>query len=406
MPASDDESPGRPAPAASADPSRPGLAQRGLTIWARVAVGAFYRRVDTTGDPSSLHGRPAVIAVNHSNALGDIAVMLTVLPRFPRFLAASTWWRHPHARLLFRLGRVLPVDRRGGGSHPGGNGATFAACHDALAAGEHIAIFPEGELNSGAGLLPLRTGAARIALSAALDAGVRDVVIVPVAIVYEDRGRLASCAGVRFAEPIAIDDWTAAARADPVATAREVTAVLQERLAAAHDEVAALGRVCGAPAPDPRRLVAELALLAPIALAGAAANAPAVVPIALGARLVDHEGWQATTTAVAATVLLPLTWAAAGWRVARRRGTARSLLLVAASVGSGWVSLLWLGRRRDLAELRRRRAEPGANGSGERPSAPAPTSGTPAPGPTAPRPGPGQVGAEPPSAVPGASPAP
>ena len=258
----------------------PTPAQRGLTLWARVAIGGFYRRVRVAGDPAELRGRPAVIVVNHSNALGDIALLLTVLPQFPRFLAASTWWNHAPVRALFRAGRVLPVERRGDGPGQQRNGDTFAVCHDALAAADHVAIFPEGTLNSGAALLPFRTGAARIALSAALDVGVRGLVIVPVAIAYEDRGRLRSDVVATFGAPIEIDEWIEQGRADPVGTVREMTDLLQERLADAHGlGLSQLERNDPASATERQLRTAGIGLLAPVAVAGVAANAPAVVPI-------------------------------------------------------------------------------------------------------------------------------
>lgn len=331
------------------------IAQRGLMLWARVAIGGFYRRVRVMGDPAVLRGRPAVIAANHSNALGDIAVLLTVLPQFPRFLAASTWWDHAPVRALFRAGKVLPVERRSDGSGQR-NRDTFAACHGALASADHVAIFPEGMLNSGEALLPLRTGAARIAMSAALDVDVRGLVIVPVAIAYEDRGRVRSDVVATFGTPIEIDEWTEQGETDPVGTIREMTDLLQEQLADAH----ALGRSqlkekAAASATERQLRTARVALLAPVAAAGVAANAPAVLPIAIGAQLIRHDGWQATAKGIGATVLLPLTWAVAGCLVARRWGAARGALTVAGAAASGAVSLTWLGLVRDRPDTQQHR---------------------------------------------------
>lgn len=332
------------------EPRRVALGQRALTLWARLAIGGFYRNVRVAGDPETLRDRPAVIAINHSNALGDIAVMIDVLPQFPRFLAASTWWRHAPVRLLFRLGRVLPVDRRGDRQTGDGNGHTFADCHDALAAGDHIAIFPEGKLNSGSALLPFRTGAARIALSAAANVGIPGVAIVPVAIAYEDRGRLGSDVVVRFGEPIAMDGWVAQAGANPVDTAHEVTQLLRERLAAAYQLGIAGIEATDAGTVDRNHRMAQLAVLAPAAAVGVVVNATAIAPIMLGARLVGDEGWQATAKGVGATVLVPVTWMVGGRLLAKRYGAARAAVLIAAGVGSGWVSIAWLGLLRELDE--------------------------------------------------------
>jgi hypothetical protein len=95
--------------------------------------------------------------------------------------------------------------------------------------------------------------------------------------------------------------------------------------------------------------MARLALLAPVAVYGVAANAATVVPVSLGARLVRHEGWQATTKAVGATALLPVTWLLGGRLLAKRWGSPRAGILVASGAASGWVSLRWLGLFRGVA---------------------------------------------------------
>ena len=195
--------------------------------------------------------RPAILAANHGNALGDIAVIVAKMPRFPQFLAASSWWKSAPARVLFRLGGVVPIHRRRDGTDRSRNASTFEACYAALVAGAHIAIFPEGELHNEPALMPLKTGAARIALGAAADVGVCGVVLVPVGMVYEARGRFRSDVEIRFGDPIEVDEWTDRARADPDKVAREVTDLLADRLAevtvnhGSHDEAELVDRAVG-----------------------------------------------------------------------------------------------------------------------------------------------------------------
>ncbi len=187
---------------------------------------SFYGRIEVTADSPVWHDRPTILAANHSNALADVAVLVARSPRFPRFIAAASWWDRTAARVLFQLGGVLPVERareRSGTAH---NTSTFEACRSALARGEHIAIFPEGELNVDPGLLPIRTGAARIGLDAAVDGGIRGVAIVPVALVYEDPGRFRSGLQIHFGEPIELADWVDECRDDPVLAVRAVTDLL------------------------------------------------------------------------------------------------------------------------------------------------------------------------------------
>jgi 1-acyl-sn-glycerol-3-phosphate acyltransferase len=318
-------------------------AQRILTVWARTAVGAFYRSVEVEAPWGAPGEGPVLLAANHSNALGDVAVLVAEMPRFPHFLAAATWWRHAPVRLLFRLGGVLPVQRARDGDGAGRNQATFESCAAALAGGLHLAVFPEGELNLAPAPLPLKTGAARIALAAGAG-GVQGVEIVPVGLTYEDRGRFRSAASVRFGQPIRIDHHLAAYQEDPVDTVRQVTALLQQRL---DDAVASrTAPEAGAEARATRRRAWEAVVLSPAAALGLAAWAPALAGVALLARAVPGEGWQATVKGVGGTVLLPVGWGIEAAVLRRHLGTARAGLLVAAGALSGRAALAWLDRVR------------------------------------------------------------
>jgi len=203
---------------------------RALQGWARLAVAVFYRRLEVSADSRLPQDRPVILAANHGNALADVAVIIAGTPDFPHFLAAASWWKSAPARLLFGLGGVVPIHRRRDGEHTQQNASSFEECHNALASGASIAIFPEGEMHLEPALLPLKTGAARIALSAAAEAGIAGVVLVPVGLVYDDRGRFRSDAEIHFGEPVEIDDWVDSYRADSVKAVRGVTDLLADRL--------------------------------------------------------------------------------------------------------------------------------------------------------------------------------
>ena len=194
--------------------------------WLLTAV--FYRRVDVTGASRLPTGRPAVIASNHSNGLADPIAIVGRLGILPRFLAASSLWKYPPARLLFRLTGVVPLHRRSDGDEQN-NSEAFAATTAVLGAKEQIAIFPEGHVHREPRVVPLKTGAARIALIAAAE-GVRDVSIVPVGLVYADKGRFRSQAAIHVGKPINVDEWVDRYRSDAANTVRAVTEILSDRL--------------------------------------------------------------------------------------------------------------------------------------------------------------------------------
>lgn len=216
--------------AAPAGPGSAPRSYRALKWLAWVVTSVFYRRVDVTGASRLPRDRPAIIAANHTNALADPVVLVGKVPGLPRFLAASSLWKFASARLLFRLAGVVPIHRRPDGADTEQNTSTFAECHAALADGAQLAIFPEGEVHVEPALLPLKTGTARIALGAAADADVRGIAIVPVGLVYDQKGRFRSQAAVQIGEPIEVDPWVDRYRADSTAAVRAVTDVLACRL--------------------------------------------------------------------------------------------------------------------------------------------------------------------------------
>src|SRR5207253_1824473 len=102
--------------------------------------------------------------------------------------------RHPLIGPPLRLIGAVPVHRRAeAGDDPRKNEEMFAAAIEALRAGGVILIFPEGRTQPQPILLPLRTGAARLALGAERAAGgVSRVTLLPVGMVFHDPGTFRS----------------------------------------------------------------------------------------------------------------------------------------------------------------------------------------------------------------------
>ena len=85
---------------------------------------------------------PAIIAANHQSLL-DFAVFEAALPRPPIFLVNKRFYaRHVLAWCFDRM-FFVPVDQEDAGR----GGAAIREAAGVLAAGEHLAIFPEGGLS-------------------------------------------------------------------------------------------------------------------------------------------------------------------------------------------------------------------------------------------------------------------
>ena len=211
---------------------RDSLSYRVLVRVARVAVRWYYRAVTFEGAERIPRAGPVLLLVNHPNELMDAIFAGLVAPRQLTFTGKATLFEHPLVGAFLRHMRVVPLRRVQDEARPDApqpldaarNSAAFDAIHAVLAAGQMVLIFPEGRSWDEPKLAPIKTGAARIALSAAA-AGIRGITLVPVGINYERKDGLRSRVLVEVGQPIAID-----ALSGPAAQVDSLTTEIARRL--------------------------------------------------------------------------------------------------------------------------------------------------------------------------------
>src|SRR5688572_17739001 len=138
-----------------------------LTLFG-IALRFFFRRIETVNADVVPLGTGVIFVLNHPNGLIDPALVFVALPRKISFLAKSTLFKMPVISFLLRTVEALPLYRRiDAGEDVSKNQKTFEMAHELLARGGSIALFPEGISHNSSKLLPMKTGAARIALGAA-----------------------------------------------------------------------------------------------------------------------------------------------------------------------------------------------------------------------------------------------
>ena len=170
-------------------------------LFARISAWLFYR-VDLIGEipPAG----PVLLLPNHPNSLLDPALVWAKAGRDVRFLAKSTLFDGPLRPILVGAG-AIPVYRRiDEGVDLSKNAETFSAVSAALADGDAVCLFPEGITHSTGRLETLRTGAARMALSAER-AGTK-VALVPVGINLERKTAFRSRMTMVFGTPFSCAD--------------------------------------------------------------------------------------------------------------------------------------------------------------------------------------------------------
>lgn len=197
-----------------------------------VALHWFYRDIRITGRGRIPSRAPLLIAANHQNALVDSLIVAWVVPRRIAMTAKATLTENPLIALLFRILGVVPLRRvsdeagkvNGASLDRSRNTEAFREILNLLEQRRAVLIFPEGKSHNEAGLEPLKTGLARLALRARDERSIKGVTIVPLGLIFEDKGVPGTVVGARVGEPIEMDSWPAT---DHVVLTEEIARRLQ-----------------------------------------------------------------------------------------------------------------------------------------------------------------------------------
>jgi glycerol-3-phosphate O-acyltransferase / dihydroxyacetone phosphate acyltransferase len=242
-----------------------------LLRWlAEALVRLYYPRRTIEGGHNIPGAGPALYVANHPNGLLDPLVLRVSIHRAVRFLAKSTLWGNPFGRLAMDAFGCLPIYRQqdlAASGRPTDGTATrrneeaLARCRVELAGGAELALYPEGISHSDPELKPLKTGAARIALSSAVESAAtpngRIPALVPVGLHYEDKAVFRSSVHVvvgaqidvsRHVERFALDQRLAVETLTDEIRARLNELVLQ---AETHELLAGIARVASWTAANP-----------------------------------------------------------------------------------------------------------------------------------------------------------
>jgi len=198
----------------------------------RLGVRVYFRKLEISGAGNIPPRGPIIFASNHPHSVTDALLLGLGVGRMLHFVAHSGLFRHRLQSWFLRSCGVIPVFRPKDVSEAADrNVAMFSACHRLLVGGGAIGIFPEGTSAEERRVQKLKTGTARMALSAeeGADWGL-GVTIVPVGLNFESRRRFRSRVLVRFGRPLAAADHREAYGADPVAAVTALTEELQDAL--------------------------------------------------------------------------------------------------------------------------------------------------------------------------------
>ncbi len=187
------------------------------TAVSRLVLRVFYRRIEAAGLERVPSSGPTILVLNHPNGLMDPLLLLCLSPRPVSFLAKSPLFTMPFVSFFVKAFGSIPVYRpQDADADVRRNRETFAMARDLLKQGGVLALFPEGISHDEPRLMPLKSGAARIALGAASEG---PVTIVPAGLTYEARDIFRSGALLRIAEPFTVEPIPLDEKGEPPRTA-------------------------------------------------------------------------------------------------------------------------------------------------------------------------------------------
>ncbi len=180
-----------------------------------IALHWFYNDIRIVGAEKIPVGSPLLLAANHQNALVDSLIVGWLVPRPIAMTAKATLADNPLIAILFRALHVVPLrrvsdevrKRNGLPVDRSRNADAFAEIFKLLEKNGALLIFPEGKSHNEAGLEPLKTGLARVALQARDEHAITGLRILPLGLVFEDKATPGTAVCVRVGSVIEMDFW-------------------------------------------------------------------------------------------------------------------------------------------------------------------------------------------------------
>jgi len=197
----------------------------------RAAVRIYFHRVRVRHRERFPRHGPVLLVSNHPAMWTDVLVLDAALGRKLHFLAQEELFRPRLRGWLLRVHGALPLVQSAGTPGRERNERTFEACRRLFGRGDVVALFPEGISEADRRVLPLKTGAARLALAATRgEPGERGPRVLPVGIHYADRTAFGSDVTVSVGERLESGPYHARASVDPEGAVHALTDAMHEAL--------------------------------------------------------------------------------------------------------------------------------------------------------------------------------
>ncbi len=187
-----------------------------LKIVLGYAVRKYFISIDINNADRIPKDKPVILLPNHRSAFMDPVVIATQIERTTYFLTRGESFGNPLAVRIFKQLKMIPIFRREHNPDKvDQNEDIFRYCHQLMAERGCLMIFPEGICQTKHLLMPIKTGAARIALESERKHNFElDIHLIPLGINYSNPHRFRGQLNLSIGEPIKISKYKDAFEAD------------------------------------------------------------------------------------------------------------------------------------------------------------------------------------------------
>lgn len=204
-----------------------------LKTLVKLVAHVYYPRIVFSGKRKLKISGPTIITGNHPNTLMDALNGAIWVNQPVYFLAMARLFKPAWVGKTLRFLFCIPLERRkdnNGG--PVNNDDSFRQAIDHLLAGRNLFIAPDGGNELERNLLPIKTGTARISLSAEMQQDFQlGLHILPLGYTYYgDQEQFGSEMLIQVGEPITLQDFEEANAQDHQGAVRNLTALLEKRM--------------------------------------------------------------------------------------------------------------------------------------------------------------------------------
>ncbi|KAI0630146.1 hypothetical protein C8Q77DRAFT_1136614 [Trametes polyzona] len=210
---------------------------RRIASW---AVISFFTEIHVIGSENVPRDGPIIVTATHHNMMLDPAILSCAFPykRVLHYWAKASLFANPVMKYVLTSAGNIPVDRKASDKQ-----LLFRGTFRTLAAGEAVALFPEGTSYTEPHIMQVKDGAAWAALEYTkwaaqnpdkVKKGAESVMIIPAAIVYTNKSKYRSQAIMEFGQPIRMDEFTEQFMSEkegaPRAAVKRLTAAIEREL--------------------------------------------------------------------------------------------------------------------------------------------------------------------------------